>query len=237
MKTDDITVTQGRIRQAFDKGFGKIIEHNTQKIVKNEVETCKVRTGRVTKFYPYWDKAEVKLDNVNKKVLCKILHRFGGELIDYYTPNGDFVYDDKRKEKCIIPRGDLHCLIVNIHDNDSQEYLLLGYYSNEELVGVNPASQGNFKIVSRGGTNQYWIKFGYDGLDLRLPSKTTINAGDMDSNMESLEYASKDDVYTKDEITEIISNFALLIDVYTKDEILQLFAFLKDEINHNSEDD
>lgn len=219
MKSDNITVTQGRIKQAFDNGLGKIIENTTQNIVKKEVENCKIRTGVVTKFYQYWDKAEVKIDNENKKVLCKILHRFGGELIDYYAPNGDLVFDSVRKENCIIPHGDLHCLIMNIHDADSNEYLLLGYYSNEELIGVNPASQGNFKIVTRGGTNQFWIKFGYDGLDLRLPGKTTINAGDMDSTMESVDYPLTNDVYTKSEVIALINDLRreLNLDVIEED--------------------
>lgn len=218
MKSDNITVTQGRMKQAFDNGLGKLIEDSTQQIVKKEVENCKIRTGVMTKFYPYWDKAEVKIDNEKKNVLCKILHRFGGELTEYYTPNGDEIFDDARKEKCIIPRGDLHCLIMNIHDADSDEYLLLGYYSNEELIGVNPASQGNFKIVTTGGTNQFWIKFGYDGLDLRLPSKTTVNTGDMDDSMKSVDYASRDDVYTKSEVLKLINDLREELDLETIEE-------------------
>ena len=48
-------------------------------------------------------------------------------------------------------------------------------------IGINPASQGNLKISTDGGTNQFWIKFGYDGLDLRLPGESTTNIGNMDS--------------------------------------------------------
>ena len=108
---------------------------------------------------------------------------------------------------------------MNIHDADSNEYLLLGYYSNEELIGINPASQGNFKIVTRGGTNQFWIKFGYDGLDLRLPGKTTINAGDMDSTMESVDYPLTNDVYTKSEVIALINDLRreLNLDVIEED--------------------
>lgn len=212
MKSDNITVTQGRIKQAFDKGLGGIIEDSTSKIVEKEVEKSKIRTGTVTKFYPYLDKAEVKLDNLNKTVSCRILHRFGGELIDYFTPNGDFVYDEIKKEKCIIPRGNLHCFIMKIHDSDSNEWLLLGYFSNEELLGVNPASEGNFKIVTRGGTNQFWIKFGYDGLDLRLPESVKINSGEMDEDMVETNYAESDNVYTKLEIDEKLKEISVDID-------------------------
>ena len=76
---------------------------------------------------------------------------------------------------------------------------------------MNPASPGNFKIISIGGTNQFWIKFGADGLDLRLPKAATLNVGDMDKNMEEVDYADSTNVYTKDE-------------VYTKEEVDELIA-------------
>lgn len=206
MRSDNVTVTQGRMKQAFDKSLGGIVKDTAKTIVKKEIENLKIRTGVLTKFYPYWDKAEIQLDNSNKKVLCKVLHRFGGELTEYYTPAGDEIYDDERKEKCLIPRAELHCLVVNIHDEDSNEYLLLGFYSNEELVGVNPASQGNLKIVTRGGTNQFWIKFGYDGLDLRLPDSATTNIGAIDDEMTESEYADSNNVYTKEEIDKMLQD-------------------------------
>lgn len=205
MSSNEITVTQARMEQAFDKGFGRVIERNTQKIVKNEIENLKIRTGILTKFYPYLDKAEVQLDNTDKKVFCRILHRFGGELTEFYTPPGDELYDEVRKEKCLIPRAEMHCLITKIHYADSNEFLLLGFF-NEELVGVNPATQGNIKIVTRGGTNQYWIKFGYDGLDLRLPDESTTSVGEMDEDMVERHYVELDDVYTKKEIDDIIDD-------------------------------
>lgn len=206
MKSDNVTVTQARMKQALNQRLGRVIENNTQKVITKEVESLQIRTGIITKFYPYWDKAEVELDNTDKKVLCKILHRFGGELTEYYTPAGDEIFDDGRKEKCIIPRAELHCLIVNINDEDSNEYLLLGFYENEELVGVNPASEGNIKIVTRGGTNQFWIKFGYDGLDLRLPDSITATTGALDEEMIENKYANSDDVYTKEEIDKMLED-------------------------------
>lgn len=229
MKSDNITVTQARMEQAFDKGLGRVIERNTQKIVKTEIENLKIRTGILTKFYPYLDKAEVQLDNTDKKVLCRILHRFGGELTEFYTPPGDELYDEVRKEKCLIPRAEMHCLITKIHDAYRNEFLLLGFF-NEELVGVNPASQGNIKIVTRGGTNQYWIKFGYDGLDLRLPGESTTNIGNMDSDMEGLKYANSQDVYTKLEVDEKIKEITVDIELV---KVVTNLPQLSDEIlNH-----
>lgn len=218
MNSNDITSTKGRLKQALDNSVtNKALAQATQQI-NDAVDEEKIRTGRVIKFYHYLDKALVELDNSDETVLCKILHRFGGELIDLFTPSADTIdFCDDLHEPCVIPRGDLNCLIINIHDSDSEEFLLLGFYQNEELVGLNPASPGNFKIVTRGGTNQFWIKFGYDGLDLRLPSSATTNVGDMDRDMSPVDYASSDTVYTKEEVYN-------KTEVYTKEEVDELIA-------------
>ena len=189
MKSDNVTVTQGRMKQAFSNSIGQIVKNETTKIVKEAIDDSKISAGVVTKFYPHLDKAEVQISNSNKKVLCKILHRFGGELIDFYTPNGDLIFDEEMKEKCIIPRGDLNCLVVDINSFDD-EYLLLGYYNIDELIGINPASQGNLKICTEGGTNEFFIKFGYDGLELRLPDSISTIIGEMDEDMVETDYAS-----------------------------------------------
>lgn len=210
MNSNDITPTQGRLRAAIDNAVTKPIIPQVLPEIETAVEKERIRTGVITKFYPYLDKAMVELDNSDEVVLCKILHRFGGELIDLYTPSSDSSdYCDELHEPCVIPRASLNCLIVNIDDADSEEYLILGFYQNDEFVGLNPATPGNIKIAFRGGTNQFWIKFGSDGLDLRLPKAATLNVGDMDKNMEEVDYADSTNVYTKDE-------------VYTKEEVDEL---------------
>lgn len=218
MNTNDITPTRGRLKEALDNAVTNRALPQITRQIETTVDEEKIRTGRVVKFYHYLDKALVELDNTDETVLCKILHRFGGALIDLYTPSADTIdYCDDLHEPCIIPRGDLNCLIINIHDSDSEEYLLLGYYQNEEFVGLNPASPGNFKIISIGGTNQFWIKFGADGLDLRLPDTATTNVGDMNKNMTPIDYANSDTVYTKEEVYN-------KTEVYTKEEVDELIA-------------
>ena len=205
MKTsENLTVTDARLRQALSKEVNQIISNTVPQQIQKVLDDNLIRTGVVTKFYHYQDKAEVKLDNSNKIVLCKCLHRFGGELIDFFTPTADEeIFDDNRKEPCIIPRGNLHCVVMNIHDLDSDEHLILGYYQNEELVGINPATPGNMKIVTRGGTNQFWIKFGYDGLDIRSITPTTINVGEMDDEMENIEYITATDLENIIDLNEV----------------------------------
>ena len=206
----DLVITEGRAKKAFDDAATRVIMPTVDQKIKSSVEDERLRTGVIRKFYPYLDKAEVKFDNVNKKVLCKVLHRFGGELLDLFTPNLDrWGFDDKLRERYIVPRGAIHVVVANLHDADSEEHLILGSYQNEELVGLNPATPGNFKIATRGGHNQFWIKFGYDGLDIRLPGSSTMKVGEMDVDMTEVQYADTNDVYSKEE-------------VYTKEEVDEL---------------
>lgn len=60
------------------------------------------------------------------------------------------------------------------------------------------------------GTNQYWIKFGGDGLDFRLPSDSTINVGELDSDMNLIEYTRKSDFDSKiNELETKVNNIDL----------------------------
>ena len=145
----DLTLTEGRAREAMDNVFTELTMPKVTDKVKTAVEEERIRTGVITKFYPYWDKAEVKLDNTGTKILCKILHRYGGDMIDFYTPSADRqVFDDERKEVCIIPKARHNVLVLKIHDSDSDENLILGYYQNKDIVGFEPAKKGHMKLMS-----------------------------------------------------------------------------------------
>lgn len=209
VESKHITATEGRLTANFDKLMSKSIEnYGVEEKIRTAVDNVKVSTGKITRFYPYLDKAEVKLDHNNKKVLCKRLHLFGGELIDLYTPLFDrYHYDEKLKEKYGVPRSTLHVAVLDIRDADSTEHLMLGYYQNEEFVGLNPAQPGNIKLCAIGGTNHFWIKFGFDGLDLRLPSNTKTNIGRFDDEMEDLEYADNTKVYSKTEVDALLKTY------------------------------
>lgn len=199
-----ITATNGRLTSNLDRIIGNSIDkRRIEEMVDTKINSSKAVTGIVTKFYPYLDKAEVLIDGSKKKVLCQILHRFGGELIDFYTPNGDREFCDKLKEPCIKPRGALSCFVVEAQD----KWILLGYFQPEELIGINPAAMGDMKLVTRGGTNQFWIKFGYAGLDIRSSTRPVTNVGMMDDEMAELTYADGDSVYTREELDSIISGY------------------------------
>ncbi|MBQ6511756.1 hypothetical protein [Methanobrevibacter sp.] len=211
MGSKDVTVTDARMKEVLRNQVKPIISETVPPMINKSLEEVRLFTGIATKFYHYLDKVEVKLDNSDSTVLCKRLHIFGGDLVDLFTPTADHQsFCDKLKEPCIIPRDTLHCLVINIFDN-SDEYLLLGFFQVEEFVGLNPAKPGNLKICAVGGLNQFWIKFGHDGLDIRTNETPTTNVGDMDADMSSVVYADSGEVYTKEE-------------VYTKSEVDELIA-------------
>ena len=96
MNSKDITVTKPRAKNAVQKQIDKVVTPKIDNAVKTAVENERIRTGVITKFYPYLDKAMVKLDHTNKLILCKILHRYGGDLFDFYTPlSYKKIYDEK----------------------------------------------------------------------------------------------------------------------------------------------
>ena len=201
MNSKDITVTKPRAKQAVNKHLKKAIAPTLNKTVKEAVENDRIRTGVITKFYPYWDKAEVKLDGSKKKILCKILHRYGGDMIDFYTPSTiKETYDNKRKEVCVIPKSKQHVLVIKIHDSDSTENLILGYYQNKEIVGFKPARNGHVKLMSITEPNLYWMEFGPTGLDLRLSKQINTNTGTLKKNMQKGTILDSNNVYTKEEI-------------------------------------
>lgn len=212
---EKVTVTDTRLLQALSDPVNKIIGATVPEQISKVSEQLGVKTGIVTKFYPYLDKAEVRLDKGNKYVICRMLHRFGGNIIDLFTPlQEESNFCDNLREPCIIPRMALHCFVVNI-DDDSGEFLLLGFHPNKELVGFKPAEPGNVKICSLNDINQFWIKFGSKGLDIRLPTGMVTNVGYEDDTMEPVEYADSNSVYTKEEVYN-------KTEVYTKEEVDEL---------------
>ena len=69
MGTKDITITKGRVEEAIEGAITRTIGPKITQQITNAVDNTKIRTGIITKFYPYLDKAEVSLDNTDEKVL------------------------------------------------------------------------------------------------------------------------------------------------------------------------
>lgn len=220
MKTaDKITVTDGRLKKALKNQISPMLMPDVNKQITKAFNDSKFQVGIMTKFYPYLDKCEVKLRN-GKLVLCKILHRYAGEMIDFYTPTGEKSFCTSLKEPCIIPLEELQCLILDVND-DSNEQIFVGYINLQDFVGLDPASPGDFKILSHGVSNQYWIRFGPNGLDLRSKKLPTNNVGEFDSNMINVDYATKKDIKElQDEIDNLEPSGGDLKDYIKKEDLI-----------------
>ena len=208
MNSKNITVTEGKFLSKLDKINQNSIEKTVPQAITTALEDVRIRTGIIVRFYPYIDKAKVRLNGSERSIICKILHRFGGDLIDFYTPLAYGVgYDDEVHEKYITPKFSQNVCVLNIHNDDSDEYLILGYFQNEDIVGFNPAKPGNVKIMSVcEDKNEYWIKFGKDGFNYRLPHKPKIQVGDVhdEEGVLDFNYANNEDTYTKEEVDSLL---------------------------------
>lgn len=222
MNIDNITITDGRLKRALNNKVKPLVQNESTKIIQKELNNSMLRLGKITKFYPYLDKAEVKLDTNNKKIMCKILHRFGGELLDLYTPLSEKVMVDRNHEKYIIPRVKQHVCVLNIHNGDSQYHIILGTLRDKDIAGFNPAKPGNMKISAVGVTNDFYIQFGLDGLKYKLPKKSSTEIGYFEEELQNVDYTDSSEVYTKEE-------------VYTKKEVDDLIAQKIEEALQNRE--
>lgn len=227
--SSDVTVTDARMKDVLKKQVVPLVMESVSPVITREVETAKLRTGVVTKFYPYLDKAEVKLDNSNLKVLCRLPHKFGGALIDFFTPAGDGDFCEDFKEPCIFPRDPLYCLIVKIHEDDSDDYLLVDYYLGDEILGFDPAPPGSMRISNFRASCEDYIEFGGDGLKIQTKKPIETSYGEYEDDVTIPVYADADDVYTKDEVytkKEVYAKREVYSkqEVYTKKEVDDLIA-------------
>lgn len=209
MSSKDVVYTDARFKKAIQFGVSDIVTKQVASESSRIKSECKLKTGTVTKYYPYLDKAEVQLENSNELVLCRLPHRFNGAIIDLFTPVGTRDYCEKLHEPCILPLDPLYCVVMDIDNDNSDDYFLLSYFLSDELVEFVPPAQGNVRISALRIGNEDYVEFGAGGF--KVVSKTPIDAryGEFEYDLTKSEYADSDSVYTKDE-------------VYTKEEVDEL---------------
>lgn len=216
--TDSITLTNRRQYDPFKTLVNQIIDdRKIEETIQQTVDASKIRTGVLNKFYPYLDKAEVKLDNISKPVLCRIFHMFGGSLIDFFTPEGEREFCENLKEPCIIPRGELHVLVADISNEDANEMLMLGYFYPNDIVGIKPADPGYMKITDIGATNIWGVTIGYGEIKIITSNGISYTKGEFHTDNTDVVYADSENTYTKKE-------------VFTKEEVIALLETMKQEI-------
>ena len=193
MNSQTKTDTDGRLKKLLKTRVGDQILDSTNKKIAQAIDDASIKSGIVTKFYPYLDQLKVKLKN-NKKVLAKMSHNFMGSIRDYYTPDGDRSYCKTLNEPCIIPRDTLNCFVAPV--DDEVKWIFLAYFNKDEIVGFTPPGSGCMKIFNFRATNEDYIEFCGDGLKIMSRKPIESNYGEYDDDITQYE------VYTKDEIDE-----------------------------------
>lgn len=220
--SQNITATDGRLINSMKPIVDSVVDSKLEKEIKKEVDKSKIHIGVVTKYYPYLDKAEVKVDN--KLILCKILHRLHGSLVDFFTPEGDLDFCNTLKEQCIIPRGELDCLVADINDN-TKEQLLLGFFLKNDVIYTSPANPGHYKISDLSSINDYGVNIGVGAIDLKSNKGVTFIEGFTADDDKTVEYANNKNVYTKKEVYN-------KKEVYTKEEVDELIQKALEEFKN-----
>lgn len=192
MNPDNITVTDERLFEAFTNMSRAVDERkNLRKVIKSEVDKSKIYKAVVKRYYPYLDKVEVKITATGSKVMCKILHRLSGNMIDSFIPEGERVFDDKLKEPCIVPRSECECLVAQIIGDS--DWVLLGYFYNRNLAGIPLASNGEYRLNNILGASLNYLCFGNGKLDIKTVDNIKTITGVLDDT-KKVEYYSKEEV-------------------------------------------
>ena len=201
MSSKNITDTDARVL----KGITNIVQsvYDKQDIdgkIKRVVSDNMITTGVMTKFYPYLNKCEVQLDTTDELVLCSIISLFSGDLLFFFTPSGEESFCETLREPCVIPRGKLNVLVANIQ-NDDYDYVMLGYFFPNDIIGVTPAPLSNFRISGISAVKEYSITFGLDGLHIVTGDnvQTTI--------VDDFEEDISVEQYSKSEIDSLLESF------------------------------
>lgn len=211
MKSSNITDTEARLGNLLNNISSNVVDNTVPQKINEALKDVHIQTGVITRFFPYLDKANVRMDFTGEIILCKILHRFGGDLIEFYTPSSaSGGYDSNVHEPFIVPKAEQNVCVLKIQDSDSEENLILGYYQNEEIVGFNPAKPGNVKVTSLlEDGDEYWVKFGKDGFQYQLPRTPNMQVGSRfdEDGLEQIDYANTDLYYSKEEVDKLLKEY------------------------------
>lgn len=228
MKANSIAVTDARVHRALDNKINQVIDkRNIPAMITKAVTDAKIHTGVVVKYYHYKDQALVRFTD-NTYVLCGLLHQMNGNLIDFFTPEGELKFCEDLQEPYIQPRAELHVMVADINNGDDTQ-LILGYYNPNDITYTAPAEQGHFKITNINATNEFGVDIGNGKVTIKSIEGVSFTEGLFPEDETDVVYANSDDVplardvYTKNE-------------VYTKAQVDKLIEDLREEILGDSDD-
>ncbi|WP_427831968.1 hypothetical protein [Methanobrevibacter intestini] len=222
MKSGNLTVSDARLKKAFTDLQKNINDGSTERKIKKATEDVKLKTGIVTRYYMDLNKAQVKLDDSQKTVTCRVLQSFCNELITKYTPEGDYDYDETNGAGYVIPRSRMECVVLPTMDNNRKtDYFLIGYFNSDDVPDpISAPSMGNVKLSYVSAVDEYLVQFGANGFN-------TI------SNHLN-QYTGVDSEYKKP-IDDLASNETLKKDYYTREEVDKLLEDLKEQLTGDTE--
>lgn len=224
MKANNITVTDGRCRNALYVPFKQFLDgEKIPEQITKKIEEHGLKKGKVLEVYHYLDKSLVKLSS-GEEVEAWHLHRCLGSIVDLYTPEGEQVLSERKNEPCISPKYELKALVAEV----GKEYVLLGYYNPNMVGAYSPADIGTYLIKTITDTSQGGLKVAPQ--EIKLISNTGVAFKEQDlGESTDIHYANaedtpnKKDIYTKDRLYTKDK-------LYTKTEVDELIKKAIDEL-------
>lgn len=229
MKSDNITITDGRVKSALYIPFKEFLDNEkiSEQITKN-IEEHSIKKGKVLEVYHYLDKSLVKLSD-GTEVEAWHLHRCFGNIVDLFTPEGEQIFSEKKKEPCIFPKFDLKCLVAEV---GKSEYVLLGYYNPNMVGAYSPADKGSYLVKTLTDTSQGGLKVSPQDIKLTSNNGVSFKEQDMGKSTE-INYANSKDIYNKKDVDTKFSNYKKEVDLALK----EIWDYILDEGDVDSAED
>lgn len=218
-------VTNSRVKHSLHGQFKEFLdgENIPEQITKN-IEEHGIKKGKVIEVYHYLDTSLVELSN-HKQVEAYHLHRCLGSIVDLYTPEGEQVISEKKKEPCIMPKFDLKCLVAEV---GTDEYVLLGYYSPNMVGAFSPADIGTYVIRTLTDTSQGGLTVAPQEIKMTSNNGVAFKEQDVGQSTE-ITYANSKDTYTKNEVYKKSQTYSRS-QTYNKTEVNALIQEIWDYI-------
>lgn len=213
-------VTDSRVRKSLHGQFKDFLDgENIPEQITKKIEEHGIKKGKVIEVYHYLDTSLVELSD-HTQVEAYHLHRCLGSIVDLYTPEGEKMISEKKKEPCILPKYDLKCLVAEV---GKDEYVLLGYYSPNMVGAFSPADVGTYVIRTLTDTSQGGLTVAPQEIKLTSNNGVAFKEQDLGRST-TIDYAESKDTYTKNEVYKKSQTYSKT-QTYNKTEV---DAFLKE---------
>ena len=206
-------VTNSRVKNSLNVHFKQFLDdEKIPEQINKKIEEHSIKKGLVKEVYHYLDTSLVELSN-GKQVEAYHLHRTLGNIVDLFTPIGEQIISETKKEPCIIPRFQLKCLVAEV---GKDEYVLLGYYNPNMVGSFSPADNGHYLIKTMTDGYQAGLDIFADNIDIISHQGASFIKSDVGNNTE-IDYAESKDTYTKSEVYKKSQTYSRS-EVYAKTE-------------------